>query len=105
MTNSNDDRIKKYVKEYLAMREWFDIQDQDKVRFSITLDGLENARLDVLIKKIGMKKSEFVNEAIKLLVKEFESQLKLDLKNNRDHWEEIMETYNKQNKKFQLKNP
>ena len=89
MTDIENDRMVRYVERYLTMKDWDEAQDADKVRFSVSLESIENRRLDVLLKKIGMKKTEFVADAIKLLVAEFELQLKLDPKNNKEYWDEI----------------
>ncbi len=89
MSDNKGDRLSRYVSNYLQMKRYGEMMEADTVRFSVTLDYSDNKRLEVLLKRLGMKKTEFVREAVNLLMMEFESQLGLNPYGNNEYGNQI----------------
>lgn len=70
--------IEDYVERTLAEIAWREDMAANTVRFSVSISSSDNRRFEYITKKLGMKKSDFVRDAIDLLLREFEVRLEPD---------------------------
>jgi predicted DNA-binding protein len=71
--------IAQYIDEIIASKEMSEIEEADKIRFSVNIDNIDNRRLEFIVKKLEVKKTAFVREIVKLAINEAEKKLGLSV--------------------------